>query len=325
MLRNAVNDARDFKSVLLSKYQFEEQNTYTLINQEATKSKILETFDALISLVKETDNLVFFYSGHGSLSRLTNRGYWLQADAQSGDRSTYIPNIEVIDFFNALKARHVFGVVDSCFSGALFARNAQSVARRLYSTNSRWLLTAGRLQPVADGRLGSNSPFTASLISHLRNNTTSLPVGELCRLVMEGVSYNSEDQLPRGEPLQNAGHQGGEFVFYPRGAKTEQILSTAAEEERKAPLQISKSSNIILKYTIVVKNKSYRFEFQERDFELFKDRLKEFTISNMEAGLELLRKILISSNELLLLSARFFEIKQSSDKRSSDWMRLQFA
>ena len=310
-LNNAVNDAQDFRSLLLSKYQFEEQNTYTLLNEKATKSNILKTFDALINLVRETDNLVFFYSGHGTLSRLTNRGYWLQADALDGDRATYIPNIEVIDFFNALKARHVFGIVDSCFSGALFARGAKSMAQRLYARSSRWLLTAGRLQPVADGRLGSNSPFTASLISHLRNNTAPLPVGDLCRLVTEGVTYNADEQLPRGEPLQNAGHQGGEFVFFPR--EMDPAASSGRPQQQSQPeVTIDELFSSVLTYTMTVQKKPYSFEFKEKDFERFKDKLKEFTISNMEAGLELLRKVMGPSNELLLLAARYFEIKESS-------------
>jgi len=124
--------------------------------------------------------------------------------------------MDVIDFLRNFKARHVFGIVDSCFSAALFAqRGPEEVTQRQYSIPSRWLLTSGRLETVSDGRPGKHSPFAESLQQQLRHQEEPALWGsELCRTVLQGMSYNSNKQMPRGEPLQETGHQGGEFVFF---------------------------------------------------------------------------------------------------------------
>ena len=51
-------------------------------------------------------------------------------------------------------------IVDSCFSGSLFMRfKSVGLAERLEHIPSRWGLTAGRNEVVADGKMGNNSPF----------------------------------------------------------------------------------------------------------------------------------------------------------------------
>ncbi len=215
-LNNAVRDANAFQEVLMKNFQFEAQNITSLFDQQATKKNILATFDQLLEQLTDQDNLVLYFSGHGELHEVTDRGYWIPVDAVNGDRSTFLSNSEVVDFFKFCKAHHIFSVIDSCFSGSLFEANrGNTVQERLDNIPSRWLLTAGRKEPVSDGALGKNSPFATSLLVHLRNNEEgSLWCSDLCNRVLRAVSFNSQDQTPRGEPLQNVGHQGGQFVFY---------------------------------------------------------------------------------------------------------------
>ena len=217
-LYNAVNDARLIKRVLLERYFFLEQNCISLLNQQATKRGIIAAFDQLLYKVKKEENVILYFSGHGTFHRPTKRGYWIPADGISDDRTTFLSNSEVVDFVKSLKAKHVFCIVDSCFSGALFRKeiNYNRASQKIYNQVSRWLLTAGRLAPVSDGNLGENSPFTKALVSKLESNTDILWAGDLCREVTLNTFFNTNDQIPRGEPLQNAGHQGGEFLFIPK-------------------------------------------------------------------------------------------------------------
>lgn len=220
-LFNAKNDALAFKKVLVNQYSFSEKDCISLLNQEATKKKIYHAFDTLLRKVKKGDNVVIYFSGHGVYFSPTKRGYWIPADGQSKDRTTFLSNSDVLDVIKNLKAKHVFCAVDSCFSSALFRKVEETDNRtlRIYNQASRWLLTSGRLEPVSDGQLGTNSPFTQSLVSHLTYNKDILWVGDLCRAVIKGTIANSDHQIPRGEPIQNVGHQGGEFLFIPKGLK----------------------------------------------------------------------------------------------------------
>jgi len=215
-LNNAVRDAKAFKETLLSNYKFEAKHVKELYDEKATKDAIFDVFDYYWNNLTEDDNLIFYFSGHGELHSITNRGYWIPIDATLNSRATYLPNSEVKTFFEHLKAHHVFGVVDSCFSGALFqTRSLSSQTERIDNIPSRWLLTAGRLELVADGSLGSNSPFAKSLNTWLKGkDDKAYWVQDLCSDVLKGISFNTDKQTPRGEPVQNVGHMGGQFVFY---------------------------------------------------------------------------------------------------------------
>lgn len=314
LLNNAKNDAMALQEILLSKYRFNKEHTFCLLNEEATTKNLLSTFEQLINTIGKNDNLVLFFAGHGSFFSATRRGYWLLADAAKGDRSTYLNNQEVIDFFNALQAKHVFGIVDSCFSGALFRKVAGDSSGQLYAIPSRWLLTSGRLEPVSDGSIGKQSPFTAALIAQLENRSTAIPVSELCQRVLEGTSHNA-DQLPRGEPLPNTGHQGGQFVFYPRnmsipkdevpivaGKPVQDQVQPVRTQARYAPTEQSE-------FTVSIEGKQYRFE--RGDFKQFKYQLKRQLIENVDRGIQLLQEITEMNadiqNDLLALSGRFKE------------------
>ncbi len=221
LLYNAVRDAHAVAECLMKYYELEKDNIKMLLNDEATSEAIITVFDEYLDLITDQDNLVFYFSGHGSYDKRTKKGYWLTAESVSGKRHSFFSNDEVISFMRHLKARHVFGIVDSCFSAALFTeRNANPIVSRRYNIPSRWLLTAGRIEPVSDGSMGDHSPFAKALIAQLQYlEKPYVWVSELCNKVLDGVEANTEDQLPMGQPLQNANDQGGEFVFFRKGEK----------------------------------------------------------------------------------------------------------
>jgi len=224
-LNNAVRDAEKFKEILHNYYWFDKENTCELKNEDATKENILAKFDILLSKIKPDDNLILYFSGHGELHKLTQQGYWIPYEGKLKKRGTHLPNSEVINFFENLKARHVFAIVDSCFSGAMFKERTISSENEnendygddvLEKINSRWLLSSGLEEPVLDGYPGKHSPFAASLLSQLEAySNIGINVLELYVKLKKGVENNSE-QTPRCEPIYKVGHLGGQFVFRPK-------------------------------------------------------------------------------------------------------------
>mgnify|MGYP001364266625 FL=1 len=69
--------------------------------------------------LKENDNLLIYYAGHGELDKSENRGYWLPVNASTKSRAEWISNQRIVDRVKATKAKHVLLMVDSCFSGSL--------------------------------------------------------------------------------------------------------------------------------------------------------------------------------------------------------------
>lgn len=178
-LYNAVRDAKKFITVLTSKYQFQRGNVTELFNEKATESAILSAIDQLIATVREEDSLIVYYSGHGYVHRVTNRGFWVPYEGIFGDASTAISDSTLVDHLSVFKGRHLVVIVDACFSGTLseITRGGAALYNqedafniRLSQLPSRWLLTSGRREPVLDGEPGYHSPFATHLLDTLKRN-----------------------------------------------------------------------------------------------------------------------------------------------------------
>lgn len=219
-LYNCVQDARRLIRVLSTQYQFEPAHTFTLFNEQATEHAIIDMFKKLVRLIRPEDNLLILFSGHGEYEAAIEEGYWIPVDAPLGHTNEYIANSRIVKYIKAIQSHHTFLIVDSCFSGSLFAsRSLEQTANtnRLDEIASRWLLTAGRNEVVSDGKPGNHSPFADNVIYFLENNQEpSLSVTALISRVVNAVIHNAR-QTPRGEPLQDTGHRGGQFYFYRKG------------------------------------------------------------------------------------------------------------
>lgn len=215
-LYNCVKDAHDLIELLTERYHFERNHFKEIFNAAATRANIYNAFREMAQRVTPNDNLLIYFSGHGEYDPVLKRGFWIPVEAQPSDHSQYISNSDIKDFLSAINSHHTFLMVDSCFSGALFAeKDVSSIITKRYEKDpSRWCLTAGRNEIVSDGKPGDNSPFAKSLLYRLRQNTDALGVMVLCAHVIEQVHDETTNQTPIGEPLKVEGHKNGQFVFH---------------------------------------------------------------------------------------------------------------
>lgn len=220
-LYNCVADADALARVLQTHYGFQETHICRLYNADATRTNIYRTMDGYADRLTEDDSLVVYFSGHGQLhKRIANKGYWIPHNCTFAHYDADgIPNHEIRDRIAALeKARHVLLLVDSCFAGSLFAhKNTSDAAERdphaVERFKSRWAITAGRKEPVSDGKPGQNSPFAQKLLQYLEKDAgTSFTAAELGEFLMTAVAHNAQQQ-PDARPLQDTGDDGGRFVF----------------------------------------------------------------------------------------------------------------
>jgi hypothetical protein len=215
-LNNAVKDANDVASTLMTKYNFEFDNIVTLKDEQATRNNIYLSLRGLIEKVSPQDNLMVYYSGHGYFDQLLNEGYWVPVDAHVNASGDYVSNTEILRIINNINSQHTFLVADACFSGSLFGEATRGYTDNVEKFRSRWGFASGRLEVVSDGSVGDNSPFTKSFVQFLKENQKEkLAVSELIQHVKVKVAETT-NQTPLGNPLKNAGDEGGEFVFYKR-------------------------------------------------------------------------------------------------------------
>lgn len=214
-LENAVLDCNELKKTLEELYSFEEYPD-SLFNNFATKKEIYNSFNTLKSYIEPEDNLIIFFAGHGSMNPHTNRGYWIPFEGTS-DTSTWIENSVVKDLVQDLKAKHIWLIADSCFSGT-FLTNTRNITeeltyKKLDSQKSRWMLSSGSEEKVSDGIPTKHSPFCKYLIHCLKNNTNEFTcVSEIITYV-KFLTLNNSKQTPRGAFIDNVGHAEGEMVL----------------------------------------------------------------------------------------------------------------
>ena len=215
-LSNCVRDAKDFITVLQNRYVFQQENILTLFDEQATLSQINEKLDELSRNIKDEDNVIIYFSGHGYYKDSQKEGYLIPVDGADGSYWSYLSNSNFLSHIRAIKSFHTFLIVDSCFSGSLFASkdgSSSSYAEKAGNYPSRWGLAAGMIEKVSDGFHGENSPFAKAIITFLKKSKEQKsPVSDLIQFVKKATANNAE-QTPIGGPLFKVGDLNGEFVF----------------------------------------------------------------------------------------------------------------
>ena len=107
------------------------------------------------------------------------RGHWLPVDAEPRSTANWISNVAITDILNAMSARHILVVSDSCYSGTLtrsaLAQLQSGVSdaarltwqRAMVKKRSRTALTSGSLAPVLDEGAGDHSVFARAFLDAL--------------------------------------------------------------------------------------------------------------------------------------------------------------
>jgi metacaspase-1 len=122
-LQGCVNDVENMRSLLINGCGFSVLSIKTLINESATKERILKELEFMVRNAQEGDHLVFHFSGHGS-----------QVPDTDGDEcdgmdeilcpydfdwsGTYIKDDELREILQGLADGSTLDVIlDSCHSG----------------------------------------------------------------------------------------------------------------------------------------------------------------------------------------------------------------
>jgi peptidoglycan/xylan/chitin deacetylase (PgdA/CDA1 family)/uncharacterized caspase-like protein len=220
-LQYAVNDANSVKQLLTDRLGFAADHVITLEDGAATRNAILATFHDKLGQLKRDDRVFVFYAGHGATRKLGSGrevGYIIPVDANPDETaSDAIPMTEIQNVAESLEAKHVFFVMDACYSGLGLTRGAsggflRENARRV----GREMLTAGGAdQMVQDGGPDGHSIFTWTLLQGLQgkadlNGDGLITATELAAYVAPAVSSVSL-QTPAFGSLP--GSEGGDFVF----------------------------------------------------------------------------------------------------------------
>jgi tetratricopeptide (TPR) repeat protein len=267
-LQYAAHDAQGVKDLLVQKYGFKADHVFTLLDGQATRQNILSLLGDKLgdpTLVQHEDRIFVFFAGHGATRKLASGrelGYIVPVDADLTDfEGTAISMSNFQDISEAMPAKHVLFVMDSCYSGLALTRGGVSLPSQNYLNEisrreARQMFTAGGAdQQVADNGPNGHSIFTWTLLQGLDgradlNGDGVLTASELAAYVAPAVSALSQ-QTPVFGSLP--GSEGGDFIFNLKheteflngdsaqlddagikmNAELEQLRSQMREEEQK--------------------------------------------------------------------------------------------
>lgn len=210
-LDEPIKDATKLYNVLTTKYAFKKENVTLLKN--ATYVETITAFDKLGNTLTANDNLLVFYAGHGWWDETKDLGYWLPTDARKSNTAFWIRNSTISDYMASIKTKHTLLIADACFSGSIFKTraafdDASLAIKKLNDLPSKTAMTSGNLKEVPD-----KSVFLKFLVQRLNENTDKyLPADKLFSSFRIAVMNNSPN-APQFGTIQNAGDEGGEFIF----------------------------------------------------------------------------------------------------------------
>jgi len=242
----AVTDAVGIAEILVSRLGFpkdqvlavldpapeEEDVPYRLVSPDASKTVIERLlFTTLPAKVGEDDRVLIFYAGHALPRPLpggSKKGYLMPADGREEEWDTYITMESVIEAEELYWAKHMFYLIDACYSGLATTRSTGTRSRYetdMLTRKARQVLTAGNAdQVIVDRGPDGHSLFTGYVLNGLRGGASQqdsdvITASDLMVHVKDRVGRHlGSKQTPDFGPLP--GHQsGGDLVFkLPRAA-----------------------------------------------------------------------------------------------------------
>jgi len=214
MLDKPIKDAVKLYNLLTLEYTFEPKDVLFLKN--ATRTNIIEAFDALSNNLTPNDNLLIFYAGHGYWNEEKESGYWLPVDAKKSNTANWVRNSTIQGYLDEIPAKHTLLIADACFGGGIFKtrkafEDAPPSIESLYKLKSRKGITSGMLNEVPD-----HSVFMEYLTKRLKENKekyiSTLDVFTKFRVAV----MNNSDNTPQYGTIHNTGDEGGDFIFIRR-------------------------------------------------------------------------------------------------------------
>lgn len=246
-LDNAVYDAWSLKEVLTDDYGYNINNVIELYDEDARYTPIVDKLTRILKDSPPDSSVLIYFSGHGHKEESSGETYWLPADLGqlSEKESISIYDEETLNIlprkisFSKIKGlmkhskvKHILIIADSCYSGELAKiKFGPQVAlpKSFTKFQSRKVLASGR-KKVSDGMPGDHSPFAKYFLKMLKNNKDNFfTANDLINYTVNTMRYNPGDldQEPVGGPIQGAGHELGEFLFFLKeSGKSEKSYAT---------------------------------------------------------------------------------------------------
>ena len=222
-LDTPMEDTRRLSKVLSERYGFQVRRV-----SNADNTEILQALNQLNDVLREDDNLLIYYSGHGNRRRSGSydAGYWLPINAEAPPDDTFwVPTEQVTGHLARLKARRIMVIADSAFAGLLadnpaflLASDPEQLRSDAYinlrlPNRSRLLMTSGVDAPVPRLKAGYASVFADAFIEALQENEGVATGPGLFLDLLDELAVRQPELDPEFKAIRRAGDEVGDFFF----------------------------------------------------------------------------------------------------------------
>jgi len=325
-LKNAVQDAIGLQQTLIDKLGFSALIP-PLINEAATKVAIISLIeDQFREELKEDDNLVLFFAGHGH-TRVDNvggtvvgeTGFIVPVEGRGPKEvwSDYIQIDQLLQSISRLPARHILVILDSCHSGFALGeamrsfRDAVRYEKDLSSRISRKVITSARREQLAldGGPIPGHSLFTGTLVDGFNWGKADLDgnglitSSELGLFIQQQVGQASES---RQTPDFGSFHldDRGEMVISLRNQSFDALKARAFSALQRGEITVFKELveqlSIIRSLSPEVLYLEYRLALHQNNMKQAVETIKTLVNLNFPAG-----TVPLSDNDIWNLDSQF--------------------
>jgi len=230
-LNTATNDARAVADVLQKQYGFD---VSLLLNEEATRSAIVESYEHLRASTRFDDRFVIYFAGHGiGLEGNVRVEGWLAAYDSDPQRRYRMVRMQDMSDPNLTAAKHALVILDTCHAGlalqfapmrasASTARSTDEALRHFMTRRSYQVITSTDAKRTATdaGMLDDHTPFTGYLLRALQGKdldacdpvTGLLTTSSVSQYIQSSMAVNFRDwQAPQLGTLP--GDEGGTLIW----------------------------------------------------------------------------------------------------------------
>ena len=253
-LSYAVSDAKAVERMLKDKFVFSE--IYALYNEQATKSNIEDILLNKLSNISKDDAVFVFFAGHGGQEKTDygDIGYIVPYDGDFSDMRKVISMATIRDDISKrIKAKHVFFVMDACYSGLLVVKRGEisketrrdiTYLKQITKEAVRQVLTAGDAnQQVLDGGPNGHSVFTGRFLEILDSAEDFITAEEISARVKEMVFSDANARGHIQTPKSGTLFGLGDFIFMPSLIKKQGNIQQQISELESELLAINELEN----------------------------------------------------------------------------------
>ena len=210
-LKTPRSDVNLLAGILRDRFGYDTKTVF-----DATKADIIRNVTTFGRQIREEDQLIVYYAGHGYSFYQSNIAFWLPVDASNTSVDEWISSAEISRLLHRTRAKQVLLVSDSCYSGSFADKIDERLVEQdlVRASNHRAVIaiTAGGDEPVEDGT--NNSPFAVALMDVLQTESNNMtPVGDLFPTIKDKVEKISP-QTPGFGAVTFAGYDpGSDFIL----------------------------------------------------------------------------------------------------------------